>query len=416
MDIAITIVMLVPVLLAVALIIGVVRRNITERNAKDPVDISGAIPAVIVLMVAVLVIVAMGNASSSYVYDEDKGELTIQQNVPQLDVQPWDSYASDVRSLVIQDGVTVASGAFDTMNNLEYVSIGEGSEIASGAFGVSFEDPFGDAVAAADLDGYGYAGFGDGKLYQSDPSIYAYSSDGARIIGLASDSSAAIHIVLPEKKGTTTIRTVDESAFDNNTVIEDLLSVSECKISEIKRWAFRGCTALESAKVPESVRVMGISCFYGCTSLTTVELPNGITSIPDATFYECASLTSISIPQTVKSITYRAFYNCTGLTALQLPSGLESLTNGTFNGCTSIASVSFPASITSISGYVFNGCTGVTQISFEEGFSAALTDHWADAWSFYASDGTTALDKNVAANLAGKTFRGTNLALVEVAA
>lgn len=71
MDAAITIVMLVPVLLAVALIVGIIRKNVTERRSGDPVDIRGAIPAVIVLLVAVLVIGSMAEvAEDRYeVYD-----------------------------------------------------------------------------------------------------------------------------------------------------------------------------------------------------------------------------------------------------------------------------------------------------------------------------------------------------------
>lgn len=67
MDAAIAIVMLVPVLLAVALIIGVIRKNVSERRAGDPVDIRGAIPAIVVLLVAVLVIGSMADVA------EDRG-------------------------------------------------------------------------------------------------------------------------------------------------------------------------------------------------------------------------------------------------------------------------------------------------------------------------------------------------------
>lgn len=56
MDLTVTIVMLVPVILAVALIVNVVRKNITEREPGASVDITGAIPAIVVLLVAVLVI------------------------------------------------------------------------------------------------------------------------------------------------------------------------------------------------------------------------------------------------------------------------------------------------------------------------------------------------------------------------
>lgn len=62
MDLTVTIVMLVPVILAVALIVNVVRKNITEREPGASVDITGAIPAVIVLLVAVMIIGSMASS------------------------------------------------------------------------------------------------------------------------------------------------------------------------------------------------------------------------------------------------------------------------------------------------------------------------------------------------------------------
>lgn len=403
--------MLMPAILAVALILGVIRWKLMEPESGRSMSLTKIVPTVIVLVVAVLVIGAISTVNLPYVWDEDSGELTIQKDVSELNSQPWDSYASEVKSLTIKNGVTVASGAFDTMTNLEHVTIGADAEIASGAFGVAFQDAFGESITVSDLDGYSYAGLGNGTLYQADPAIFAYSSDGATILGLADGSAAAVHIVLPERNGTTTVRAVEASAFLDNTTIQDLLSVSECKISEIRNRAFQNCTSLESVIVPESVRTIEYTSFRGCTSLASVQLPAGLTAIQDYTFSECEALASINLPAALTSIGYHALYG-TALTAVELPSGLKLLGNGSLQNCASLESLSFPASMETVQGYIFFGCTGVKEVAFEEGFAPTLGQSWNGDLVFYDSDGTTRLDAGVASNLAGHTFKGTHSALV----
>lgn len=471
MDIAITIVMLVPVLLAVALIINVIRKNVTERQAGDPVDISGAIPAVIVLMVAVLIIVAMGSAASPYVYDEDSGELTIQKNVPQLDVQPWDSYASDVKSLIIEDGVTVGAGAFDSLTNLEYVSVGEGVTIGSGAFGVAFKDAMGSAVD--DASGSDFAGFGDGTLYLCDPGVFTYTSGGKDISGLASGYSGARYLVIPAEQNGIRIEGIANAAFLNNSTVTAALSHPDSSMSRIGINAFSGCTSLTRMSFPTvtvadsnaflntalaqvslpSATTLGSKVFSGCASLTDVELPNA-TSISNNAFSDCTSLTDVELVK-VETISSATFSGCTALESVSLPAATSMGLNA-FNGCTSLTDFSAPRmvsigtnalretaiteasfqlvttleantfynclalekvdlpAITTIGSGAFIGCAGITSVHFGSGLSSVLANSM-QSWTFYGSDWTTVIDKTVAANLAGKTFEGTAAALIEVA-
>lgn len=408
MDVAITLVMLVPVLLVVALIIGVIRRNITERQAGDPVDISGAIPAVIVLMVAVLIIVAMGNAASPYVWDEDSGELTIQKNVPELNVQPWDSYASEVRSLVIEDGVTIGTGAFDSLTGLEYVSIGGDVTLGSSAFGVSFLGPTGTAVA--DLVGYEYAGFGDGTLYQADPAIFTYGSNGKTITGLASEASGTTSIVIPRSSGTATVTEVAQAAFQGNTVIERILTLPGHAV-EIRNNAVRECSALTEAHFGDETNIYAI---FWASAIESTNIPAKMSAISNNTFWNCTGLTAIELPASIETIGQAAFRGCTSLTDVTLNEGLKTISSQAFYGCTAIESIALPASVETIGGTAFRDCSGVTSVSFASGFAAELADGWCP-WTFFESDGTTQIDKSLAANLAGKSFQGVYNALVEVA-
>lgn len=410
MDVAITIVMLVPVLLAVALIVGVIRRNVTERQAGDPVDITGAIPAVIVLMVAVLIIVAMGNAASPYVYDEDSGELTIQQNVPQLDVQPWDSYASEIKSIVIQDGVKQIGGsAFDGATGVEYISIPESvTDIGENAFGVTMKDYLDRTLAS--IGPGDYAGSGDGTVYKCDESIYTYS--GSLISGLQQDASGAKILVLPNRTGFTEITGIAANAFYQNTNITAVYSLPGSGNTTINSHGFEDCTALETVILPDSMGTIASYGFKGCTSLTGMELPDTMRALGSFSFRGCTALASMGFNEGLTTIGGSAFRDCTVISSAMFPSTLQTIESSAFN-ISGVTEAYFPASITTLAADAFKNCNLIEKVTFASGFSPS--DYTPFSWTFYASDGTTQIDKTVPANLAGKTFEGVYNALVEVA-
>ena len=112
----------------------------------------------------------------------------------------------------------------------------------------------------------------------------------------------------------------------------------------------------------------------------------------------------------VETVEDRAFRQAT-LESVSLPSA-TSIADAAFIGCASLASVSLP-SATSIGANAFSGCVAMTSMSF-----GPLTTVGTNAFyglTFYDSDGTTVLDKTVAANLASSTFEGTASALVKTA-
>ena len=65
-------------------------------------------------------------------------------------------------------------------------------------------------------------------------------------------------------------------------------------------------------------------CKYkGCIALTSFDLPNSLKTIPENLFYHCSSLTSVKIPVGVKTIEEYAFARCTSLKSIILPVGVE---------------------------------------------------------------------------------------------
>ena len=115
--------------------------------------------------------------------------------------------------------------------------------------------------------------------------------------------------------------------------------------------AFRGCEALTSINIPESVTEIGYCAFDGCYALTSIivaegnkvydsrgncnaiietktnrliqgctntVIPESVTEIGDHAFYACETMTSINIPNSVTKIGKSAFWWCEALISLSL--------------------------------------------------------------------------------------------------
>ena len=206
--------------------------------------------------------------------------------------------------------------------------------------------------------------------------------------------------------------------YINNTLITKLEIPNA--VTEIKAYAFSGCSRLTSVEIPDSVTSIGAAAFYGCSGLTSAVIGNGVTSIGNSAFYNCSSLTEIVISDSVTSIGSSAFHGCSGLTEITLPfvgasrsatgyqavfgyifgyntsssspsisgttyqyyaydSGTyyhyyipstlkkvtitgESIGTDAFYNCDSLTSVEIPDSVTSIGNYAFYKCSNLTSV------------------------------------------------------
>ena len=80
-----------------------------------------------------------------------------------------------------------------------------------------------------------------------------------------------------------------KNLYLNNELVTELTIPNT--VTEIKSYAFRGCSSLTSIEIPDSVTSIGDSAFYNCSSLTSIEIPDSVTSIGNSAFYGCSSLT-----------------------------------------------------------------------------------------------------------------------------
>ena len=144
-----------------------------------------------------------------------------------------------------------------------------------------------------------------------------------------------------------------------------LINILMPRVTSIGKNAFRNCSNLTLASLPDGLTSIGGNAFNGCTKLALTSLPDGLITIDQYTFYNCTKLALTSLPAGVSSIGISAFTQCSSLALTSLPDGVTSIGNSAFNNCANLALTSLPNSVTSISDRAFHGCTGLTEITFE---------------------------------------------------
>jgi hypothetical protein len=161
---------------------------------------------------------------------------------------PWYSYRTDIKSLDIQQGVTI-------------------------------------------IGNWGFANCGLTSVSISNSVI----SIGDRSFAFCNDLTS---ISIPNS-----VKTIEGAAF---AFCRGLTSVSiPNSVTSIGNMAFYGCDGLTSVIIPNSVIDIGDAAFSACDGLSSVVIPHSVIFIRDLAFAHCKSLTSITnlnpIPQNISS-------------------------------------------------------------------------------------------------------------------
>lgn len=250
--------------------------------------------------------VASGNLDGGLSWNLTKaGTLTVSGTgaMPDFDSaeqQPWKANSSQIRKIVIADGVTRIGGcAFWNCGALGVEIPSSVAEIGSSAF----------------------------------------------------RKSSIVSVTVPSG-----VKTIGDSAFRE---CENLSSVTVSEgVETIVQNAFRACKSLSSIALPASIEEVGASAFFQCTAMTSAAFAPGSKRVRlgENLFTQCYYLMRVTLPKSVDCISNGMFQNCLMLPGVIIPQGAESIGTGAFASCSAFTAVVIPDSVETIEMAAFASC------------------------------------------------------------
>lgn len=314
---------------------------------------------------------------------DDNGTLTISGNGQMQDFTasnaPWNKYKSDIKIVVIKDGVTrISKNAFADYTKIKRVLIDKRvTEIEAAAFKncadlstVEYsgsQSDWEEIYIGADNEQLKNANFifnsSLSDTAQTDLDYLKYTKNEDNTITITNCLPDAVKINISKEIDGLPVTTIGENAFSG---CGGLTSVTiPDSVTSIEDYAFSSCP-LTSVIIPNSVTNLGIGVFSGCSDIKTAVIGNGVTNISELTFSGCGGLTSITIPDGVTAIGGQAFYDCSSLTSVTLPDSVTSIGNSAFSGCSGLTDIQIGNSVTSIGDSAFSGCSNLTNITIPD--------------------------------------------------
>ena len=328
-------------------------------------------------------------------------------------IGPWKEYASEIKTLVVEDGVTsIFDQSFVDCTNLEQISIPD-SVTEIGAFAFYGCDSLTSVTIPAEVDTIVTGAFaGCAKLTRI--TVAEDNSDYCDVDGVLFDKAKttlwtypagrkATSYTIPE--GVTTIQVSSFTAAGNLTEI-----ILPNGVSEIGNGAFSSCDQLEKITLPDSISRIGHGAFQLCGSLKEVcytgteaqwssvtieEMNEALTSAQiqyqgqddsiasgscgaegDNLTWALSNDGTLTISGTGAMATYTGvspdgtqgtpapWYSDRGsITEIVIQEGVTSIGSWAFNNCTNVTNVSLPDSLAAIGEAAFFGCSGLTEVT-----------------------------------------------------
>ena len=164
--------------------------------------------------------------------------------------------------------------------------------------------------------------------------------------------SSIISVTVPSS-----VKTIGDSAFQN---CKNLSSVTVSDgVETINQNAFRACTSLKSIALPSSIGEVGAAAFFQCQALTNAAFAPGSKQVKmgDNMFTQCYYLINVTLPESIDRISVEMFFDCLMLGRIDIPEDTKSIGARAFSSCSALANVGIPASITSIGAAAFQDCS-----------------------------------------------------------
>ena len=167
-------------------------------------------------------------------------------------------------------------------------------------------------------------------------------------------------------------------------------------VDYIGNGAFFGCDALGAVRISDITKWCNVTfashssnpvyyakkLYVNGELLTNLVIPEGVTEIKDYAFAGCSQITRLNIPASVTSIGEGAFYRCANLASVTISEGLTvaSIGKKAFTDCFKLAEIINKSSINITKGSLANGAIAYYAIEIHNGESKTINK---DNYLFY---------------------------------
>ena len=124
--------------------------------------------------------------------------------------------------------------------------------------------------------------------------------------------------------------------------------------------------SIEEVCIAESLTSIGDYALYGCSSLSEIHIPENVKRIGNNAFCGCSSLAAIDLPPSVTWIGDYAFCNCSSLSDVRLPDGMQSIGIAAFSNCSALETIAIPNGVTTLSFGIFNDCSHLKDVTLPD--------------------------------------------------
>lgn len=274
--------------------------------------------------------------------------------------QPWKSYVSSIRHVIIDEGITsISAEAFWECGAIETIEIP-------------------DTVQSIGMQAFVWCS----SLKR------VVIPEGVTSIGESTfwGCEALEELILPS-----TLRSIGPENFYRCDSLKTLVIPEG--VTSIGELAFWDCGGLEEITIPSTLTVLSKDVFNGCRNLRTIHLPNTLTTIGEDAFSYCSSLQSITIPDSVTYLGDTAFWGCSKLSSVVIPGGVAYFGRGVFYGCNSLYSIRFAGEPPVFDEEAFLGCYATVKYPYvlRSAWSAHTGNQYGGSiyWSSYSVTGHT---------------------------